>query len=146
LEKVNAIIDAAIATWNLPDRVKRLSTPLLRYQDHDLDHMSLILAEGPLSDVIGIAACESANSDETPRGTDALFLHGIYVAPHLHRSGVGSRLLKAAERTASEQFVDGLLVKAQPSAAGFFLARGFEPVSVEDCARDYPHRFWRPLH
>ena len=38
---------------------------------------------------------------------------------------------------------DGLLVKAQADAIGFFTSLGMKRLAVEDPARDYEHRFWK---
>jgi len=129
--------------WDLPERVKRLSLPSYRYQPQDLDHLELVLAleEGR---VAGVAAWEPAAAGEGPADARALLLHGLYVAPERQRSGIGSRLLEAAEVAARGGGFDGLLVKAQRSAQTFFLARGFSLLPVADPQRDYPHRLWRP--
>ena len=36
LEEVNQVIEAAVMTWDLTERVKRLSLPSYRYNAHDL--------------------------------------------------------------------------------------------------------------
>ena len=46
---------------------------------------------------------------------------------------------------ASVRGFDGVLVKVQPGAGDFFRALGLERLSVQDCSRDYPHRFWKSL-
>jgi GNAT superfamily N-acetyltransferase len=92
-----------------------------------------------------VAAWESADSSDAPPGARALLLHGLYVRPARHRQGIGSRLLAAAEQAAEHGGYDGILVKAQPGAEGFFAARGLQRLPVLDPARDYPHRFWKPL-
>ena len=145
LEKVNAVIEAAIMTWELPDRVKRLSLPSYRYRAHDYEHLHLIVAEDPARVMIGVAAWEPAESRDAPEGLRAMLLHGLYVSPDRHREGVGRRLIEKAEKAAREQGFDGLLVKAQRSAEGFFNACGFERLPVEDALRDYPYCLWRAL-
>jgi hypothetical protein len=52
--------------------------------------------------------------------------------------------LRASAEQILDDDVDGVLVKAHPSATNFFRARGFEPVGVEDPKRDYAHRLWKP--
>ena len=94
---------------------------------------------------MGVAAWEPADPADVPPGFRALLLHGLYVRAAQHRRGIGSRLLAAAERAAEQGGFDGLLVKAQPEAEGFFAARGLHRLAVLDPARDYPHRFWKPL-
>jgi GNAT superfamily N-acetyltransferase len=142
LDAANAVIEAAIMTWTLPQRVKRLSLPSYRYTPHDLAHLRLIGAKDPDGTLVGVAAWEPASPEETPPGTRGLLLHGIYVAPERHGEGIGSRLLDAALRAARETGADGLLVKASPDAQGFFRARGLRRLTRGHPARDYPHRYW----
>ena len=142
---VNGLIESAIHTWELPARVKRLCVPLYRYSEHDLDFLDLVVAEAERIGIVGVAAWEQADPGDAPAGHSALLLHGIYVAPDQHRKGVGTRLFEAAEMAASLCGFDGVLVKAQPGAGDFFLALGLERLPVEDCSRDYPHRFWKSL-
>lgn len=123
--------------------VKRLSMPLYRYSEHDLDFLDLVIAEAEGIGIVGVAAWEQAAPGDTPAGHSALLLHGIYVAPDQQRKGVGTQLFEAAEKTASSRGFDGVLVKAQSGAEDFFFALGLERVPVEDHHRDYPHRFWK---
>jgi GNAT superfamily N-acetyltransferase len=142
---VNGLIESAIHTWELPERVKRLCVPLYRYSEHDLDCLDLVVAEAERIGIVGVAAWEEADPGDAPAGHSALLLHGLYVAPDQHRKGVGTRLFEAAEMAASVRGFDGVLVKAQPGAGDFFRALGLERVPVQDCSRDYPHRFWKSL-
>ena len=143
LAAINEIIDAAIMTWDLPERVKRLSLPSYHYKQHDLETLEMIVAEKDGQHIVGVAAWEPANTKDVPQGQRALFLHGIYVAPEQYRQGIGSRLLQAAELTALGKGYAGLLVKAHADAAGFFLAHGMQPLEIENEKRDYPHRYWK---
>lgn len=143
LAAINKIIDAAIMTWDLPERVKRLSIPSYHYKQHDLETLEIIVAEKGAQQIIGVAAWEPANTKDVPQGQRALFLHGIYVAPEQYRQGIGSQLLQAAELAALDRGYAGLLVKAQADAAGFFLAHGMQPLEIENEKRDYPHRYWK---
>ncbi|OHE61676.1 MAG: GNAT family N-acetyltransferase [Thiobacillus sp. GWE1_62_9] len=142
LPAINGVIERAIATWQLPERVKRLSLPSYRYHAHDLVHLHLVVAEDAGHALVGVAAWEPARQRDLPAGMSGLLLHGLYVDPvHQHR-GVGSRLLDAAAEAARAQGLAGVLVKSQADASGFFEARGLQRIPVEDPARDYPHRFW----
>ena len=51
-------------------------------------------------------------------------------------------MLDTAGQAAYQGGFDGLLVKANPDAQGFFAARGMQRLSTEDARRDYPYRFW----
>ena len=143
LAAINAVIERAVMTWQLPERVKRLALPTYRYHLHDLEHLTIVVAEHSELSVIGVAAWEPANARDLPAGQTGLLLHGLYVDPDRQRAGAGSQLLDAALAAAREQGFDGLLVKARPEAEGFFLARGLRPLPVTDAERDYPHRFWK---
>lgn len=143
LVAINAVIECAVMTWQLPERVKRLALPTYRYHPYDLEHLKIVVAEYTEQGVIGVAAWEPANPRDQQAGQTGLLLHGLYVDPSWQSAGVGTRLLDAAIATAREHGFDGLLVKAQPEAAEFFLARGLERLARTDPERDYPHRFWK---
>ena len=145
LAAINELIDAAIMTWDVPERVKRLSLPSYHYMRHDLETLKLVVAENSEQRIVGVAAWEQADTKDTPQGQRALLLHGIYVDPKHHRLGIGSQLLHAAEQAAVNQDYSGLLVKAQTNAAGFFLAQGMQTLKVENEKRDYAHRYWKSI-
>lgn len=145
LAALNNIIERAVMTWQLAERVKRLSLPSYRYHPHDLGHLHVEVAEDMARNLIGVAAWEPASSRDLPPGQRGLLLHGLYIDPdHLHR-GVGTRLLAAALTAAQVQGFDGLLVKAQADANGFFERQGMQRLPVVDPMRDYPHRFWQAV-
>ncbi|RCX30768.1 GNAT family N-acetyltransferase [Thioalbus denitrificans] len=141
LAAINRVIEAAIMGWQLPERVKRLSLPAYRYAVHDLEN--LVVGEAAERGIVAVAAWEPAGPVDAPAGMQALLLHGLYVLPPCQGSGLGSRLLVAAERRAREGGFDGLLVKAQAEAAGFFAARGMVRLAVENPRRDYARRYWK---
>lgn len=143
LAAINAVIERAVMTWNLPERVKRLTLPTYRYQPHDLEHLHIVVAEDADRALLGVAAWEPASARDLPAGKTGLLLHGLYVDPDRQRGGIGTRLLDAALTAAGEWGFDCLLVKAQPDAADFFLARGMQRLPVVNHDRDYPHRFWK---
>ena len=143
LDAVNRVIEAAVMTWNLPERVKRLSLPSYRYTAQDFIHLDMAVAADAQQNIIGIAAWEPADARDTPAGRSALLLHGIYVHPAHHHRGIGRELFMAAERAVREHRYDGLLVKAQEDASGFFISQGMNRLQVEDTSRHYPHRFWK---
>jgi len=142
LAAVNAVIERAVMTWKLPERVKRLAMSTYLYNAHDLEHLHLELAEDSAAAIVGVAAWEPAAARDCPEGRRGLLLHGLYVEPGRQCQGVGAELLSAAAASAREQGYDGLLVKAQAEAENFFRRRGLRRLAVEDAGRDYPHRFW----
>jgi predicted N-acetyltransferase YhbS len=145
LAGINRVIERAVLTWNLPERVKRLALPTYRYTEQDLHHLHLVIAEDSAAAVVGVAAWEDAAARDCPQGRRGMLLHGLYVDPDRQRGGTGSRLLSAAAEAARERGYDGLLVKAQADAEGFFRSRGLQQLAVADANRDYPNRFWLDL-
>lgn len=144
LTAVNEIIKTAIMSWEMPERVKRLSLPIYRYTLQDLQHLSMFVAEDDTG-IIGVAACEQAHFSEIPVRKRGVLLHGIYVQSGRHRQGVGTQLLCAAYYRARRIGADGLLVKAHSEARGFFSTQGLRMLPVIDPGRDYPYRFWTEM-
>ena len=143
LDKINDVVAAAMDTWDLAARVKRISLPLYRYQPHDLEHLQIVIAEAGASDIVGVAALEQAPTSDFPAEPSASILHGLYVDPACHGKGIGGRLLKRVEEIAALTDARGLLVKAQHQAVEFFVRRGFKTLPIEDESRDYPYRLWK---
>ncbi len=142
---VNGVIERAVMGWRMAERVKRLSLPSCRYHAHDLVHLQLVAAVAADDAIVGVAAWEPAGARDVPGGGRGLLLHGLYVDPAYQHRGIGSALLDGAAAAAREGGFDGLLVKAQADANGFFAGRGLQHLPVTDPARDYPHRFWLAL-
>lgn len=143
LDAINIVIEAAVMNWQLPDRIKRLALPSYRYTLIDYDHLEIIVAEIPGKGIVGVAGCEMAKPDEIP-GKRALLLHGLYVKPQNQHQGVGSRLFKAVEVLVKKYDCDGLLVKAQTDAVGFFEQQRMQKLETSSPHRDYAYRFWKP--
>ena len=143
LPAINRVIEAAVMSWDLPERVKRLTLPSYRYNAHDFEHLQMVVAEDPAGRIVGVASWEAAEPRDCPAGARGMLLHGLYVTPDSWGSGTGSRLLDHALSAAAAAGMDGLLVKAQADAAAFFSRRGMQPLAVEDAARHYSHRFWK---
>ncbi len=145
LPAINRVVERAIDTWPVPARVKRISLPVYCYRSADFEYQDLVVAEDDDA-IVGIAAWEDAAPGDLPHGYRGLSLHGIYVDPAAQRRGVGTALLEAARRAAARRGLDGVLVKAQPSAIPFFEARGLERLANTHPQRDYPHRYWLPAY
>ncbi len=144
LERINEIVEAAVMTWSLPDRVKRLSLPVYRYDLADLAHQRILVLELGGGGVVAVAALEPADCDETPGGVRGLLLHGIYVDPASHRGGIGRALLASARKAAHSGIYRGLLVKATRDAVGFFSREGLLRVRDPRLVNQYPYLFWAP--
>jgi GNAT superfamily N-acetyltransferase len=141
LAAANVVVTQAIDSWPLSPRVKRLVLPSYHYQAHDLDHLRLLGARlhGQL---VGLVAFENAKPADVPDGRSGLQVHGLFVDPAHHGRGIGSRLFARARDAAIEQGLDGVLVKAERQARGFFARQGMRELPVRNPEKDYPHRFW----
>jgi predicted N-acetyltransferase YhbS len=145
LEAINRVIEAAVLTWDLPARVKRLALPACRYDRVDLEHLEVVVATDGQHTITGIAAWEPAEPGDVPPGRTALLLHGIHVDPAHQRQGIGRRLLRAAEADARRHGYDGLLVKAQAGASDFFNAQGMRRLPIAAPRPQYRNRLWKSL-
>lgn len=147
LDEINSVIASAVMSWQLAERVKRLSLSSHQYTEFDFKHLQFVVAQTdktPNAQIIGIAAWEKADALNSPQNTHALLLHGIYVDAKHHHQGIGRALFACAQQAAIEQHYDGLLVKAQADANGFFIAQGMQPLAQQN-DRQYANRYWKPL-
>lgn len=143
LSTINQIIEMAVMTWQLPERVKRLALPSYRYNELDLTHYAIVVAEAN-NRIIGVAAWDTG-LHQGPANKLGLLLHGIYVHPEYQRQGIGTELFNAAEDAGRAKEMDGLLVKAQIDAEGFYQSQGLVKLETEDLERDYASRYWKSL-
>ena len=132
--------------WDLPERVKRLSLPSYRYTELDFDHLEMMVAKEERRNIIGVAAWEQADARDAPAEYSVLLLHGLYIDPGYRHQGIGRQLFQTAEEFARERRYDGLLVKAQEDAIGFFVSQGMTRLEAEDPSRQYANRCWKGLH
>ena len=146
LAAINALIARAVDTWDLSARVKRSSIPLYQYHPVDFDFLSMLVAPDGGERIAGVAAWEAADAREAPPGDRAALLHGIYVDPGRTGRGIGSLLLAAVADGARAAGYDGLLVRAQADAVGFFESCGLARLAAADPLADYPHRYWLDLN
>lgn len=145
LDAINQLVAEAIADWPLPERVHRLALPAYRYTEADLMFLEAVVRE-EAGQVVGVATWETAEARELPGGAaTGLLLHGLYVARSARGAGVGRQLVAACQEAARAADAEGVLVKAQTSAAGFFARVGFRRVPVRDRDRDFEQRYWWPV-
>ena len=133
LEAINRIVEDAMRGWNISPRVRRLSLPLYRYGDQDLEHLELALARTP--EIAGVAALELPRRSADPA---VALLHGLYVTPQRQRAGIGGVLLRWAELDALQRGIATLRVRARPEAIAFFEARGYLAAAAVGAAAAYP--------
>ena len=145
IDQINRVLEQAVMSWDLPDRVKRLAIPSYRYHAYDMNSMSFYLAEDASGEVRGVAALEAIPSSKDQENSPSMLLHGLYVIPECHHRGIGSQLLLAAEEHAQREGFSGLMVKAQAEAKAFFSRNGYKELAVEDARKDYQYRLWKSL-
>lgn len=143
LEPINAILEAAISAWGLPERVLRLSLPSLRYDATDLRTMRARLLTDHGAPV-GFSCTEPAEPGDDTAGRRSLMLHGLYVLPRRQRSGIGTRLLADALALAQADGYTHLETRAWRESNAFFTAHGFVPVEPGESSR-WPRPLWRAL-
>jgi predicted N-acetyltransferase YhbS len=145
LDALNQVIEQAVMSWRLPERVKRLALPSYRYNDFDMQHMEILVAVGSNQAVIGLAAWEINDQSNDAPENPAILLHGIYVLPEYQREGIGTHLLGMVEETAGSAGYSGILIRAQSDAVGFFRAKGYSQLSTDDDSSDFPNRYWKSI-
>lgn len=149
LDEINSVIAASIGTWGLPPRVRELSAPLYRVSAHDLGVGRWWVAteadaSSPGRRIVAVADWSPAGPTDSPSPDDpAALLNGLYVVPDKQRSGLGARLLRQVCEDAQRAGFAVLSTRAQRSAEGFFLRRGFRPFGEEGGEPLYPRRLWR---
>lgn len=130
---MNRVIAAAVDSWPLEERVKRLSLPVLTYNETDLAHGHALVARID-GETVGMALWTEGPGDDAT-------LHGLYVDPAYHGQRIGQRLMDAAIEDAFISGARGVLVRAERVARGFFQRQG---LSQLDTGPDgYPHTFYR---
>lgn len=147
LDAINRVIASAVMSWQLTERIKRLSLSSHQYTEVDFKHLQFVLAQienTAQAEIVGVAAWEAADALNTPQNKRALLLHGLYVDAEHHNQGIGLALFQRAQQAAIAQHYDGLLVKAQADAGDFFISQGMRPLPQEN-DRQYSNRFWKPV-
>lgn len=145
LGAINQVITDAVMAWPLPERARRLIVPVLCYNDgEDLDYYQALVWEED-GQIVGVATWDITRQINTAKGR-AKLLHGLFIAPGFQRRGIGQTLIGevAVRAAASDASLDGLLIKAERVAIGFFEHCGLEQIKAV-APEDYPYQFWRPL-
>lgn len=140
---LNRVIDAAVMSWELPERVKRLALDSYHYTEVDLEDYRIMLAV-ETDRLVGTIAWDR-QPHKRDSGQHGLFVHGLYVLPGEWRRGIGRKLFNTAIQTALSSSLDGILIKAQKEARAFYEALGMYELPVNDSTREYAHRYWLAL-
>ena len=139
LELINQLIDDAVMSWPLSERNKRLSVSVLSYDQQDFRQYRFLLYKDA-GRVVGVAAWDAENMMVTANGCGHL-LHGLYIAPSYQGRGYGRCLMEEVFLASQMLGADGLLVKAQKVAVGFFKHCGLTALPTQS-STDYPHLLW----
>ena len=131
-------------TWQLPERVKRLSVNSYHYNPHDLKFFDIYVLETD-GKVLGVLALDNVGDTEGTISQPGILIHGIYIDVNVQKQGLGAQLINFTGHLAQDKAVKGILVKAQTDANEFFKSQGFEPLPVSDTLRDYSNRWWKAL-
>jgi len=159
LDCINNVVAAAVMSWPMPERIKRLSVPVLSYDSEDFKHYRFVVyrqggeikggevkggevkgGEVKGGEVKGVAAWNPEAPLVTELGTGRL-LHGLYISPDCQGRGYGRDLMAAVLSEAMTLGAEGLVIKAERPSIGFFEHCGLQPLSATG-ATDYPYQFW----
>jgi len=159
LDCINNVVAAAVMSWPMPERIKRLSVPVLSYDSEDFKHYRFVVyrqggeikggevkggevkgGEVKGGEVQGVAAWNPEAPLVTELGTGRL-LHGLYISPDCQGRGYGRDLMAAVLSEAMTLGAEGLVIKAERPSIGFFEHCGLQPLSATG-ATDYPYQFW----
>lgn len=132
LEAINDVIAEAVLAWPLPERMKRLTLPLLCYDEVDLGHFHAIGAYGLDRTLLPHGLFGIAVWDQD-------LLHGLYVRPQAQGHGIGRWLLESVASHARQAGIARLLVKAERVSAGYFQRQGLTAAGSESA---YPYAFY----
>lgn len=145
LETINGIVSAAVLAWPMAERLKRIAVKVLAYDAMDLRELDVLLAESDGS-TAAVAAWDPGTRLAAVGGARGALLHGLYVLPNRQRAGLGSLLQRRVAETAVALGFDGLVVKAERVAVGYFERCGYARLDRGNpFGIDYPYLFWHPL-
>lgn len=141
LPLVNWVITSAVNSWNLSDRLKRLSLSLLHYDAVDLQDYEILVYfrdEYPLA----VGAWEFGPSYAGPDGMPSALFHGLYVRADFQGLGIGQQMQGTVADRARAQGFGGLFVKSQRVSTGYFVQQGFSRTQGTGV---YPYQFWKSI-
>ena len=137
---INFVVESAIDSWPISERVKRLARPLYQYDNVDLHHYDLLVADQSDHAIVGVASWSAGK----PSPDSTACLQGLFVDAAWHRRGVGVALLEAVVGQAGVRGSGRLALRATRSAENFFLYHGFRP-DADEPALLYPRYMEKAL-
>ena len=141
LPRINFVIKSAIMNWPVPNRLRRLSVPIMQYRKEDMATLSVLVARLN-GEILGIAAWDSEPTHRLPNGQGGLF-HGLFVLPLVQYQGIGTRLMDAVFDEARKIQITGLLIKAQRVSRHYFEHQNLTPLAATK--DEYPWQYWKQL-
>lgn len=141
LPRINFVIKSAIMNWPLPDRLRKITVPVLQYREDDMAALSVLVAKLN-GEILGIAAWDSEPTHPLPNGLGGLF-HGLFVLPLVQYQGIGTSLMNAVFDEARKIRTTGLLFKAQRVSRHYFERHNLTPLAATD--DEYPWQYWKRL-
>ncbi len=145
LRQLNDVIQRAVSTWQLPERVRRLTAPFFTVDEQDLRDRQWLVSKNQDGTVVGVAHWTKALGYDLPEGCQgAAVIHGLYVDSTQQRRTVGTSLLRHIDQLALQADLPALVVRAQRSAESYFVSQQFRPLRDEPDGPTYPRGLWRP--
>jgi GNAT superfamily N-acetyltransferase len=118
---------AYVAECGALEALKEYSDALLAHPDAielPIEHIARTIVAELDDKAVGFAVV-------LPRRDGEADLDGLFVEPANWRTGIGTRLIRAAESFAAAEGADFLYVVGNPRAEGFYAACGFELIGRE---------------
>ena len=141
LPRINFVIKSAVMNWPLPDRLRKITVPVMQYREDDMAALSVLVAKLN-GEILGIAAWDSEPTHPLPNGLGGLF-HGLFVLPLVQYQGIGTSLMDAVFDEARKIRTTGLLIKAQRVSRHYFEHQNLTPLAATK--DEYPWQYWKQL-
>jgi len=132
---INRVVEQAVMTWPLAERIKKLSLNVLTYDYTDFAYYCCYVAVSKEK----IVACVIWDPEQKE-----MLCHGLYVAPAYQSVGVGKSLLNYFYQAAKHGGSSAVLVKAERVSCDYFIKLGYQAVPVTS-VNDYPYLYRKEL-
>ncbi|MEC8126158.1 MAG: GNAT family N-acetyltransferase [Pseudomonadota bacterium] len=144
LQAINTVLTSSITTWNLVDRLRRLSSDTYHYRESNLidDQVYGLRAQNKTPPAI---LALNDNALELPRDLSSLQIHCLCVHADYQRQGLRQHLIENALKLAQMRHLNAVLVKSHESTVSYFEKQGFRLTPVIDEVCDFPYRLVRSV-